>query len=900
MSYSLAAKLKNKTAGGVAAPAPLPTVKPVSPTPSDFLPRVLPAQGPYAAWTAKDKKNHNAATIDELATVIESLGDRTDIYYAVASFKAPLPDYEGRTQANVAMLRCFKLDLDAGAKKLETQGPAKVYVDREQALAAFQAFTQATGLTPSITVSSGEGLHVYYVLDADVTPDRWRPVATAFHKFCKGHGLKVDATVTKDHARVLRPVGTLHPNGRRVEVLAHTAKVYSLDEFAGIVRAGGGAEVELPALSGTGYDLSVNADILPQYDDTPADFELIRAECEAVRWAAEPANQPHVEEPYWRGLLGIVKHCTGAEELAHEVSRHHPEYDPDEVERKLEGWSAGPTTCEYFAEYNPDACSRCKHKSKIKTPIVLGRVAVEAKKADGATAALDHALSTGALQALVDQNGVLNYVETYQRDGRRCRSVFESGTVEAGDLILSTVSTSNGKPPSQQAIASVEARLRSAARRNGVFTKIHLRVARTEEATYHDLGPGRIVRIDPNGWQVVEEFDTVPLFRRGAGAGELPTPEPFHGDAREAFAHCLKHYRDLFGTPIHRAILAVAVLLDRLDPHTPHPIFERVGPPGSGKTTVTEHDTNMIDPPSGDSLRITGHRAEDIGAAAQQQYVLAMDNVSQLDRTTSDVLCIASTGGALTARQFQEQKKAVVLNIHRPVNIAAVNTVCHANDLQTRTVREEFGPREKGVDVISEDEMRALIRQRRPAFLGALYTLKAASLRVLPEVRQRKGWTHRMVAFDQTGEAMLTAAGYEAGAFLKIVGEMRDSMARRSASGDVFLMRLLDALRIVSGWPRDDAEPHPREVLQRPRPAAVFPTIQGTGATLRPGVLLNLLPKPDPWDKDRAIPKTERALMDALRRVQPTLRGLGISYRENQYNGRALACFEWSPDALDE
>lgn len=361
MSYSLAAKLKNKAAGGVAAPAPLPTVKPESLTLSYFLPRVLPAQGPYAAWTAKDKKNHNAATIDELAAVIESLGERTDIYYAVASFKTPLPDYEGRTQANVAMLRCFKLDLDAGAKKLETQGPAKVYVDREQALAAFEAFTRATGLTPSITVSSGEGLHVYYVLNADVMPDRWRPVAEAFSKFCKGHGLKVDASVTKDHARVLRPVGTLHPNGRRVEVLAHTAKVYSLDEFAGIVGVGGGAEVELPALSGTGYDLSVNADILPQYDDTPADFELIRAECEAVRWAAEPANQPHVEEPYWRGVLGIVKYCTGADELAHEVSRHHPKYDPDEVERKLEGWSAGPTTCEYFAEYKPEACGRCKH-----------------------------------------------------------------------------------------------------------------------------------------------------------------------------------------------------------------------------------------------------------------------------------------------------------------------------------------------------------------------------------------------------------------------------------------------------------------------------------------------------------------------------------------------------------
>lgn len=894
------AKAQNKTAGGAATPDPLKTVKPESLPQGDCLSRMLPPQGVYNMFTTGDKRNRWANSLEERAAIIESLGDRTDIYYAVASFKQAGAEFKGRTQDNVAQLKCFRLDLDAGAKKLETLGEAGAYETQAQALESVREFSERTGLEYSVIVSSGEGLHVYYELAEPVTPEEWRPVAKAFQKFGTAHGLKIDSSVTADTARVLRPIGTLHPNGKTVTVLEDTSKVYTLAEFAGIV---GAATDGGEALASSGFsadDLAVNADIQRQHDDTPADFELVKKECAAVRFAADPANQPKVGEGYWRGLHGIVKFCTGADELAHAVSRAHPEYDPDLTEKKLAGWAAGPTTCDYFAEHNREACAGCKHRGAIKSPIVKGRVTNEAPKGEPGAAALTQALDSGALRTIVDQDGVLNYVETYPKNGRACRSVFAAGSQEATDLVLTTVTTTNGRAPSLQAIATAEARLRSKARRSGVTTTVHLRVAQVGEVRYHDLAPGRIIRVDAHGWSLVDESGDAPLFRRGAGAGELPDPERFTGGAREALAHCVKHYRDLFGTPTHRAILAVGVLLDRLDPQTPHPIFERVGPAGSGKTTLTWNDVNMIDPPAGDSLRTTGQRAEDIGAASQEQYALSMDNARHLDKTTSDLLCIASTGGTITARKFHEQTKTVSLNIHRPVYLTGVNPVGVEADLLTRIIREDCPPRDDGADVVGEEEMRELIRERRPAFLGALYTLKVASLRALPEVRQRKGWKHRMVTFDQTGEAMLTAAGYEAGAFQKIVGDLREAMARRNASGDVFLLKVCAALRKVQDWAKDAEEPALRQVLQRPRAAAVFDTAQGVCAVMRPSVLLALLPVPDPWDKNPAIPKTERALMDALRRVQPTCRQMGISCRETAYGTRQMLRFEWRPADLGD
>ena len=88
--------------------------------------------------------------------------------------------------------------------------------------------------------------------------------------------------------------------------------------------------------------------------------------------------------------------------------------------------------------------------------------------------------------------------------------------------------------------------------------------------------------------------------------------------------------------------------------------------------------------------------------------------------------------------------------------------------------------------------------------------------------------------------------------------------------------------------------------MMRPRPAAVFNTTEGLGALIRPSVLLGLLPRPDPWDRDSPIPKTERALMDALRRVQPTLHAMGVLYRECPYGTRQVLRFDWQPPDLDD
>jgi len=313
----------------------------------NFYLDILPSDGTLCIFIAGQKRYIWVNTPEELTCEVNKLTSRTDVYFATASYKKAGSQYTGRTQKDVYMLKCLRLDLDAGPTKLKKHGPEKVYDHGQLALEGLQQFTASTGLKFSYLVRSGEGLHVYYALDAAITPDAWVPLANALQNFCLRYGLKVDPSVTTDSARVLRPIGTLHPCGRVVKILKSTGVKYMLEQFAGII---GPLQTQTEFIQ-TQVDAGTEG----------ADFELIKAGCSVINWAVNPHNQNYVEEPLWRGVLGIVKFCVGANELAHEVSKFHEKYDLVLTVQKMAGWKTPPTTCSEFAKYKPELCSACKH-----------------------------------------------------------------------------------------------------------------------------------------------------------------------------------------------------------------------------------------------------------------------------------------------------------------------------------------------------------------------------------------------------------------------------------------------------------------------------------------------------------------------------------------------------------
>ncbi|MCX7168154.1 MAG: DUF5906 domain-containing protein [Rhodocyclales bacterium] len=107
----------------------------------------------------------------------------------------------------------------------------------------------------------------------------------------------------------------------------------------------------------------------PEYP--PADPAKIVAACANIRAAVE--DQRQVSEPWWRGIIGVAKHCVDPNQIAHDWSKDHPDYDRVVTQKKLDNWKGtGATKCSTLADHNPQACAACQHKGKINSPVVLG------------------------------------------------------------------------------------------------------------------------------------------------------------------------------------------------------------------------------------------------------------------------------------------------------------------------------------------------------------------------------------------------------------------------------------------------------------------------------------------------------------------------------------------------
>ena len=354
----------------------------------------------------------------------------------------------------------------------------------------------------------------------------------------------------------------------------------------------------------------------------------------------------------------------------------------------------------------------------------------------------------------------------------------------------------------------------------------------------------------------------------------------------------------MFGLTPKKALIVVIVLLEWRRPSTPHPALELVGGAGSGKTTLAEFVAMQVDPSADGSRRTVGTAAPDLAAACQQRHLLVLDNVSQLDKATSNTLCIVSTGGTLLVRLYYAQSETANLTLHRPVVITAVSPVATAADLQTRVVRIDLSARRTGY--AAEGELRSSWTALWPRFQGALCTLLAGALWQLPAVRASGEWSHRLVDFDQLGEAAVRSAGFKPGTFLTAIGEMRASMAHRTASGDLFLIAVLKVLRTLASKPTHAARQTLRAVMAAsPALEVVAHEDDSIEIHARPSAMHRLFPLPNlGFVRDTAIPATDRGLIDALRRVQPLLSGIGIESSEVAYGSKTLLRFRFAAEAL--
>jgi hypothetical protein len=348
----------------------------------DLLDAVLPTEGRYCIVGIDGYADQRfAETREEAEEIIqEFVNAKIDAYFGCAKF-GPLDD---RTHENATYFRALWMDIDCGPTKgvPNSKGKIEGYLDQATGLAELQKFCKAVKLPKPMLVNSGNGIHVYWLIDRVVTRQEWNPLAKRLKQLCAEQGLIVDPRVF-EASRILRPLHSFNfkdkADPKAVSMWSEATTPLTYDAWRELL----GAAAPEPAEKPDFVPHAISPMMRALMDNKVKKFRTIMMKgekgCPQLNYCY--THQEEVDEPLWVSALSIAAFCVDGDESAHKLSKDHPEYDPSEVENKLRNIRkrGGPHHCATFEDRNPTGCEGCTHKGKIKSPIMLG---IEVEEAD--------------------------------------------------------------------------------------------------------------------------------------------------------------------------------------------------------------------------------------------------------------------------------------------------------------------------------------------------------------------------------------------------------------------------------------------------------------------------------------------------------------------------------------
>jgi hypothetical protein len=290
--------------------------------------------------------------------------DRHNVYFAIG-VQGQQP-FKGRgKQEGVIALPALWADIDV-------LGPNHVATNLPPSVEDAWKIIQAVPFKPTVVVHTGGGLQPYWLfrepMETATDKDRLaaRRLSKSFQAFLASvaaqNGWSIDNTA--DLCRLLRVPGTYNrkqetPILVRYEV--SDGQRYNPSDFEEFLELE--ADPELKA------HVQGVAPVSPS-----AEFLRVLAGCPWMQHCKDDASR--LPEPEWYRMLSIVSRCSEGGRIAHEMSQAHPKFSAGETEEKLRQatGAAGPATCAFIENElgQGQYCSRCNHRGKIKSPIVLG------------------------------------------------------------------------------------------------------------------------------------------------------------------------------------------------------------------------------------------------------------------------------------------------------------------------------------------------------------------------------------------------------------------------------------------------------------------------------------------------------------------------------------------------
>lgn len=243
-------------------------------------------------------------------------------------------------------------------------------------------------------------------------------------------------------------------------------------------------------------------------------------------------------------------------------------------------------------------------------------------------------------------------------------------------------------------------------------------------------------------------------------------------------------------------LLFLAQLVCFYIPNISTPILVLKGSHGTSKTTTSKKIKSLVDPTSTEITSMSNNES-DLIATLSSGYITAFDNIDRISNTTSDLLCIACTGGNATKRKLYTDNELCSIKLDSKIILNGIGDIISKSDLVERSNIIELRPL---TTRCTDKKVCREFENIKSKILGSIFNTIAKGLLYVDDIENTIEELPRMADFCVYGASFIKAMGLNENEFVKKYVNSIESSISICTENDNFVAILKPFLESHDGF----------------------------------------------------------------------------------------------------
>lgn len=218
-------------------------------------------------------------------------------------------------------------------------------------------------------------------------------------------------------------------------------------------------------------------------------------------------------------------------------------------------------------------------------------------------------------------------------------------------------------------------------------------------------------------------------------------------------------------------ILTLTTMCSFVFANVARPILGLVGDAGSAKSTTARIFRMLLDPVNPLENNIP-FKINDFNLVIYNNALPIFDNIQNIDKKVSDMLCTMVTGSGQQSRLLFKDNELNTTSYKQGCIFTSLSMPTNAFDFNDRAVIIELC-RLKGSARKSEEDLMAQFKEDMPSILGGMLDVLVEAKKLASKITL--GWSHRLVGMFKIGAAVAEVLGFGANRYAEALKENIES-----------------------------------------------------------------------------------------------------------------------------